>query len=205
MAPLNNLEIVDFCDNSSTFEQVEKTFPLHCATKKQVSISFSVEQHDVLHVFDYTVEEIRATWYSPAELKEVKAAARDDVKKMTRGENDPEDGSWCSRGLESRTKNGRMEKSQSRLRSKDAVFMEQDIQYEAGSYNPEAIADAYHRLNGYCQAVAEMSGVLDAREANKLYALTKHDSFRHGYKPVQKNSGIMHLITAVKISSIRHY
>ena len=57
------------------------------SSKKSVSVTFASysEQYSVLHINDYTQDEIDAAWYTREELKQVKAQVRHTLNKVRHG------------------------------------------------------------------------------------------------------------------------
>merc|ERR1711935_646360 len=89
------------------------------------------------------------------------------ASKVSKGLRDPGvDGSWTTRGLEGRTKEGYKTKCGNRRASWAAVFLEQNQQDIRGlEKNPEFIAGVYREKTSHSQLLAIAMGNLDANAA----------------------------------------
>jgi hypothetical protein len=124
--------------------------------KRSITFSPFATIHNVLHINDYSDEEIACAWYDADELETIKKI---DViytlSMMKGGLRIPEDNPWyCGRGLESFTQEGSTIRRSNKEKAWDAVLDEQDSQRENGICDPQAIANAYSELSRDCQDVA---------------------------------------------------
>ena len=117
--------------------------------KRKTVVSFTkmVAQYHVLHLNDYTDDEIDACWYERCEMKAMKHEVKRTVKKIVNGtplndENDKFLGE-CAIGLEGFTPDGSQIKLSQRRDAIDALLDEQDDQIMYNFSNPQALADAY--------------------------------------------------------------
>mmetsp|Transcript_55103 Transcript_55103/g.154670 ORF Transcript_55103/g.154670 Transcript_55103/m.154670 type:complete len:197 (-) Transcript_55103:30-620(-) len=173
MAPLNIVERHDsvvFAEQMTSTCWMKSSLPLHEQAPKRKNVSFAavVKSCSIIHINDYSTEEVRASWYNREELRNIKAEA-----KSTANSSDPEDKDVCLRGLEARTPVGARQKSQNRIEARAAVFFEQEIQEEDGYSDPDAIADAYFDCSERCQLDAQMLALRDAREAMEVHRSMK--------------------------------
>jgi hypothetical protein len=182
--------------------------------------------HCSLHIHDYTDEEIKQTWYSKKELKEMKLQCRklleeeEDPDSIEEIDNDDDDNDGtgdhtittkkistsssrllslidskdeddgnnnnnngkennspnsmksndCFRGLEGKTTEGLIKKRMVKAHARDAVFQEQDRQWELGTTNPEKIAHIYRKSTEVARTSARLLGLRDAKESKALLA-----------------------------------
>jgi hypothetical protein len=124
--------------------------------KRSITFSPFATIHNVLHINDYSDEEIACAWYDADELETIKKM---DViytlSMMKSGLRIPVDSPWyCGRGLESFTQEGSTIRRSNKEKAWDAVLDEQDSQRENGICDPQAIANAYSELSRDCQDVA---------------------------------------------------
>jgi hypothetical protein len=127
--------------------------------RRTLSFSSTVDVHEVLHVGDFSLDEIRSSWYSHKEIKVMKKRSK---RIATQSEKENDENDYCLRGLETKTVRGSSQKRQRKSTARKAVFLEQRRQQEQGLENPEAIAEAYYDCTDYCQATAHMMGLRDA-------------------------------------------
>ena len=173
MAPLN---IVDRLDSTVYFDQIIPLFgmkascPLHEQAPKRKNVSFAsvVNTNSIIHINDFSPEEIKMTWYNREELRVIKAEA-----KIVANSLDKENTCLCLRGLEARTSAGARRKRQNRVEARGAVFFEQEMQDEDGYSDPDAIADAYFYSSERCQAEAQMLALRDQEEAMEVQRSVK--------------------------------
>ena len=135
--------------------------------KKSVSFASYSEQYYVLHINDYTQDEIDATWYTHEELKQVKARVRNTLKKVRHGiPLLPKDD--CFMGLESYTPHGLEMKHQQRFNSISVVLDEQETQKSSEMKtedSDEIIADLYYEITYTSQMVAHGRGIQHHQES----------------------------------------
>jgi hypothetical protein len=172
MAPLMN--IVDRLDSAVFADQVTSSstmmkapLPLHeqAPARKNVSFAAAVETYSIIHITDYSSEEVSASWYNREELRNIKAEG-----KTVANSSDSDD---HLRGLEARTPAGARRKRNNRIDARAAVFFEQDIQEEDGYSDPDVIADAYFDCSERCQLEAQMLALRDQKEAMEVYGSLK--------------------------------
>jgi hypothetical protein len=137
--------------------------------KKTKSVTFNdrvkVKKH--IHYSNFSVDEIQASWYGKAEENQIKEECR-----LLAGTNQAE-----SRGLEARTPEGGRRRNRVKVAGWDAVMNEQDIQFDSGIIDGEAIAIAYLAISYKCQIAATMMGTLDAQA---IHEATRHPVLKKG-------------------------
>jgi len=115
--------------------------------------------HPALHRADYTEEERAATWYNMLELKSIKIERRQIVRQMENGENVD-----CSRGLESKTRQGCRMRQRAIIQAISAVLDEQEEQIIRCSSDPEALAQVYSMYTQDSQKLAVERALQDQQE-----------------------------------------
>ena len=129
--------------------------------KKGVSFNPNAYMYRVLHINEYSKEEVLSSWYTTEEFKEIKGNIKSTLLKMDLGVPLDEDKEECSQGLETYTMKGSTRKLQHRQAAAFAVFDEQDEQDELGycTDSDERIADVYQRHTYASHIVARARGV----------------------------------------------
>jgi hypothetical protein len=119
--------------------------------------------HNVLHINDYSDEEIACAWYNAEELKTIMNDVIETLGMMNGGKHIPEETPWyCNRGLESFTREVSSRKRANRANALYAVLDEQNLQWEDDiGGDPEAIANAYSEITRHCQDAAVMKAIQD--------------------------------------------
>mmetsp|Transcript_18052 Transcript_18052/g.44920 ORF Transcript_18052/g.44920 Transcript_18052/m.44920 type:complete len:204 (-) Transcript_18052:72-683(-) len=172
MAPLIQDSDFHISSHDEVFGRKSSTAPLHetiiVNTSRRVSFGAVVTTHEVMSRFDYTHEELEASWFDRDDMRRMKENSRSEAKLVESGL--LTQGSDVSiRGLESRTREGMKRKRQSRMNAYAAVFFEIDCQQEDGFFDDDLIADAYFTYSEPCAMTAQMIGKRDEVEAMDVY------------------------------------
>jgi hypothetical protein len=132
--------------------------------ERSVSLYPHVVVSPVLHRNDYTNAEKKACWFSPNEMVRINKGIDQTVQLIER--KIILDNGYCSRGLETLTTKGRIQKKQIRARARDAVLDKQVfLQWQAGSMimlDEQRIADVYRGITRESRIAAYIKGVSDA-------------------------------------------
>jgi hypothetical protein len=126
--------------------------------KKEVLFKANARARRCLHLNDYTDEEIAATWYSRAELDEVRREARLSVEIIAaagRGGMDLDLEEYCLRGIEFLNLEGAKHKMENKMAAWDALFDEQDLQLEDGTIDLEMLSMVYFDASYHSQLEAQ--------------------------------------------------
>ncbi|MGK3734653.1 MAG: hypothetical protein ACI8RD_009026 [Bacillariaceae sp.] len=129
-------------------------------TTGTVSFHPEVLVHRTLHRRNCSAVEMRKTYHTMEELKQMKRSCRQLAKEDV-------DQAYL-RGLEGRTPSGLLKKRMIRKNARQAVFLEQFRQRELGINDPVGIADAYFEITELQQVTAEIFGLHDEKEARDL-------------------------------------
>lgn len=145
-------------DTSSTQENTNSS------SESTVSFAQAIQTVEpTLHRCDYTIPERRATWYDPLEIRSLKAK-RTRILKLMDEQGDLV--SECTRGLESKTKEGARLRSRNMMNAVSAVLNEQENQDTQCSPDPEALANAYKMYARHCEKEALERAAADQEEAS---------------------------------------
>ena len=140
-----------------------KDFP----RQKRVVFSRKVMIKQVLHFKDMNDETRYRYWMSEAEHAEIKDHCKCTVQKMMRGDDDvdKEFSDFCSRGLESRTRQGMKEKKHRKDELRRAVLIQEQLQKDEGTFDPEFLALISVSKSRESQDLALERASQDAKEA----------------------------------------
>ena len=132
---------------------------------RQVSFNPMSICYDVMHLDDYSDDEMEASWFSADDFAKMREVARAEVHML-------EAGLLVEtriRGLEHRTRQGIRRKRHSRERAYRAVFEEIDCQIDEEIIDEFSIAEAYYIHSRAAAIFAQRVAKKDAIEANKIY------------------------------------
>ena len=91
----------------------------------------------------------------------------------------------CFRGLEGKTMEGLIKKRMLKAHARDAVFQEQDRQWELGTSDPEKIANIYRKSTEIARTSARLLGLRDAKESKSSLASQQQQQQRRvGLSPL---------------------
>jgi hypothetical protein len=113
---------------------------------------------------EYTKEESKACWYTNDERKRIRQEISETVHSMTVQDSDS---GICMRGLEHHTRHGSKSRRRNRRVAYNAVFDEQDRQFDANVWDDESIAMAYSKLTISSKLQAYVVGLQDQKEFQK--------------------------------------
>ena len=131
-------------------------------SKKKVTFNPVVRGVAILSIYDYTDSERNAAWYNQDEMDRITQRA---IKIITIMESADETQKYCMRGLEGHTRSGTISRKHSRSEAREAVFREQDRQFNEGCINDQAIANAYIQATSKSQIWANSMGQQDQKAA----------------------------------------
>lgn len=135
--------------------------------KKRVSFAGTVRLRVVLHVADYSIEELQACWFSRHEMAQINYNVRNLLLRMA--QNKLQSGELpCIRGLENQTRERAGEKMKNRKHTIETVLHAYRSQMHSGDYDDMAIADLYRQCSRRNQIRATMRGLADQEAARKI-------------------------------------
>ena len=126
-----------------------------------VSFSEEVRVRYTISIGEFTYEELHSSWYTPKEFNEISRGISKEVKKLEMGII-LRDKKYCERGLERFTKEGFQKCFRDKLQALHAVLEEQFNQSEKGTFDENAIAEAYEHSSRRCRKRAIKAGIHDA-------------------------------------------
>lgn len=205
--PLPNLIPDDLSSSNSDCESEDNLNE----SRKRVTFKSSLKMRKIASHRKYTKEERAATWYSPAEYKQLRDQATRTAKKMARGSS-VDTLKETSRGLEHRSADAHKIRQTKRLDIIWTVLGEQDEMYENGEdVDHDKIAEIYSMCTKDCVAEARIRGLEDelaVRDNNK--PPTKPASAKHSPKPApnhpvfnnhRKADDIMNLVASLSMKA----
>ena len=136
-------------------------------TKKSVSFNKTAEVHEIIHVNNYTDDEIDAAFYSDSDYQMMKADIRFTVHLMVSNSLQDDDDTYCRRGLEHHAPEGARRRKFNREMAFCAVLDEQDFQWEQEMHDSESIAEIYALETVHCQSVAHTIALEDQEAAKR--------------------------------------
>jgi hypothetical protein len=139
-------------------------------SRKAVSFSRAVTAYKVIHINDYTEEEIAATWNGRSELMAIKMNILETLSRMKEDSRNTYDSDgYCPRGLEHLTDEGAVNRRRRRETAIDAVLEEQELQYEDNMHDELLIADIYSRHTHFSRTFARVVGLADENASKEIY------------------------------------
>jgi hypothetical protein len=137
--------------------------PNLAAPRKSVYFSKVVKVARILHINDYTEQEIAACWYNYDECQATKDDVAQCASRILQQEDETED--FCRRGLEFRTPRGAKRRMGNKEIGRDAVLDVQEMQHKQNWHDPLYIARVYHEQTKHCLLAAQLQAYNDANEA----------------------------------------
>ncbi len=131
---------------------------------RRVSFSKKVNVKETLHINDMSDKVRNRYWLTEEEQSDIKNHCLLIIQKMKSHDQDidTEDCEFCTRGLESRTRQGRDERSRRKYAVRRAVLLQEKLQRDEGIYDPDFIAAV---------------GALKTKESvNLAYVLARRDA-----------------------------
>lgn len=169
---------LDWSNHHSTRSSVSTSNAKHikAKTKKVAFVAKTVQVRSHIHLNDFSSSEMKKSWYTASEIDDIRREARlvtewmnstssskdDDELWMTRAN----EGSsiFCERGLEYRTREGARRRIENKIRARNAVLCEQELQRRACIFDTDYMAKIYILVSTRCQLAAQRLGQQDERE-----------------------------------------
>ncbi len=154
---------------SDTRRYVQRLFD---ASKRRVDFSQQINMHPALHKKDMTREEREKYWCTKSEDKQCYVEAKKTVIMMMKGMSF-DDVETCSRGLESKTRDGLKKRVQNKKKAVNALLMEQKVQRLGGSINPEQLAEVVSKQTKDLAEYAAEVAVQDEQDVQEFLVDTR--------------------------------
>jgi hypothetical protein len=132
--------------------------------RKSVSFSRDVRVYKVMHINNYTEEEIAATWNGASEIAGIKEKILATLSFLNSGNiNSNNYVECCSRGLENLTDEGFKNRRRRREIAINAVLEKQDLRYEDNEIDDHLIAAIYSQHTRLSKTIARVVGLADEK------------------------------------------
>ena len=155
----------DECDDDNGNDTQENNGVDEGSSPLSVHFHRTITIRGTRHHRNYTRHEKIACWYQPWEFAERKENCIQDIKRwQDDGEDQTDDESYCSRGLESLEPVAARQKRKLRQKTENTVFVNQYI-----GADDNTIAIDYSALTSRSQMLANFVGLSDQREAESCY------------------------------------
>mmetsp|Transcript_7934 Transcript_7934/g.12152 ORF Transcript_7934/g.12152 Transcript_7934/m.12152 type:complete len:227 (-) Transcript_7934:1985-2665(-) len=186
---VNLLHVQTETETSEALRKMEIDEENSLAISKSVSFFPGVSVREVLHVNDYTDEEMILTWYRGEDYQKIKMSFYHVVQKISsgcwRGDTDQE----TSRGLEYRHIEGSNRRKTNKLNGLMAVLDEQDRQWRDGLEDDESIASVYLTVTADCAQSAHELGIRDEQDVQAIWGDDKNESAVNTTETKKESSG----------------
>ena len=178
----NNPNIEEDDDSSSS------TSSSSSLTTILTSSTATTQCHDILHITEYTADEIAECWYTRADYFDIREDMKEELTYFYSAVNDStvsaaEADDYCHRGLERRTALAKTLRQTTRAQAIRAVVSEVQYQQHHGYTNSQMLADVYREYSGPAADLARSLGEQDARDARRtcVYttAIAQHEETIH--------------------------
>jgi hypothetical protein len=136
---------------------------------RKIAFSGTLQVEEIIHVSEYTQDEVSSTWYDRKEIGSFKEDRKNAAKRIDQGVSSDSD---CLRGVESLTVAGARIRYESVLVGINSVLDEQELQDLDGKEDPEMLAHIYRLNTHQSEALAHQRGLSDEREVLKLSSFT---------------------------------
>ena len=164
-SPLH-LQYADFSSSKElALANIEKRIQ---RSMKRVRFFPHVLAREVLHVNDYSEDEAALVWYTPYEFALMRKERKEIIALIQSGEYPGDDAHRCARGLEKESRNGSIERRNTKRSGRLAVLEEQSIQKQRDVFDPQSIAMAYISATQQCLERAYAMAMFDAVEVLRV-------------------------------------
>ncbi len=129
--------------------------------KKRVSFRRDVKCFYVLHLNDYTNDEMEASFLTPEDMTRIRQDIQCTIEKV---QNDVslDENKYCMRGLEYKTPEGARQRFHLKRTSRETVLREQELQYSrTGVCDQEILASIYRDCTHEARVSANIVGFSD--------------------------------------------
>jgi hypothetical protein len=123
--------------------------------------------HETIHIKDLSPEEVKSSWYSNVEYKQIKEEISAIVAAVQSGTYKGDRDEDCLRGIEYRLKKHSLRRKKIKLYGVMVVLGEQEEQNMTGKSDANIIAQAYMSVTKQCAAIAHRTALIDESEANE--------------------------------------
>jgi hypothetical protein len=146
-----------------------RSSPKQRRRRRLVKFNKVVHNRRIPHLNDLSKKQIVATWIQPEEYLDIQERCKVTVRKMMKGSLSKkaglDNGKYCARGLEGKTREGSCERREHKLDSIAAVIDEQTMQWEEDVLDEESIMEVYSFFSIPCAEAAYNVALEDAEAA----------------------------------------
>ena len=135
---------------------------------KSLTFAPKVRVRKIIHIDEFTDEEVSACYYQKEEMHRVRQELRATLQMFQIGELKEDTPHFTKRGTEHRTPDAARRRSINKQMASDAVFEEQGDQWEDGLIDSEMLASIYQSASSHCQAAAHKIALEYENEVNDL-------------------------------------
>jgi hypothetical protein len=182
-------------EHSSTIINVQQELSPKSARdiRRKVTWNPTVNGRSVLHINDFTDEEVQAAWFRAHEFECIRADIRLAVALIERGDLPQDTLQYTKRGLEYRTEVGAQLREDNKTAARDAVLDEQEDQWNAGIFDSETLSRIYISRSCHCQVEARKQGLQDESDVHELHrAATETGKLDASAQPYHHVKAIRH-------------
>ena len=130
------------------------------SSKKTVSFASTARIKRILHLKEYSKEELVTTWYQTADFDRIRQEINETIDLMEEGTL-LDESRYCKRGIEFHTREGSKLRRDNRSMSLCALLEEQSIQNDEGENDVEMMARVYSEYTCRCSIAAHMVALSD--------------------------------------------
>jgi hypothetical protein len=155
---------------------------------RAVSFDLVVKVFPVPHVHDFDEHQIDEIWWNREDFRRFKSNCKQIIRSMNREELDTassvsvflnEEQGICTRGLERFSASQCQVRAVRRFEATEAVLMEQTLQRDEDSYDPEYISTLYQEIAASSQVEANRAARRYQREAFRLSKIIFLETWIH--------------------------
>jgi hypothetical protein len=162
-------------EKTSTSKNIESALKLDSAQvlRPQVRFRDSVSVRPIEHIDDMSVEQVFNVWYGNYDFKEIKQGLLQTVRMLMMNHDDNamiDNDEYCSRGLESRTREGAAARRANKWNALNAVLDEQSRQRDLGIRNEKLLCQIYVAENCQSRLNALTLGIKDEKGAMAIHS-----------------------------------
>jgi hypothetical protein len=135
---------------------------------KSLTFAPTVRVQKIIHINEFTDEEVSACYYHKEEMHRVKLELKATVQMFQDGELEKDTSHFTKRGTEHRTPDAVKRRNRNKQMAAYAVFEEQEDQWDDGVLDPEVLASIYQAASSHCQVAAHKMALEYESEVNEL-------------------------------------
>jgi hypothetical protein len=135
---------------------------------KSLTFAPQIRIRSIIHIDEFTDEEVSACYYHKEEMHRVRLEVKATVQMFQVGELEKDTPHFTKRGTEYRTPDAVKRRNRNKQMAADAVFDEQEDQWDGGVLDSELLAIIYQAASSHCQVAAHNMALEYENEVNEL-------------------------------------